>query len=451
MAQEKQFEYDLTKGNVLKQLIWFAVPFFISNLIQSLYNLTDLIVLGHFGGTNSISAVNIAGQVMVILTNLAAGLSVGGTIMLGNYLGSKRKQKINDAISTLLLTLMMLAIALTIILVIVNQPLLRLMETPKESFHQASQYLYICSVGLIFIYGYNSLSAIMRGLGDSRTPMRFILLSCGINIVMDLILVVGFRLGAGGAAFATVFAQGCSMLFCIAYLKKHNFTFDFKPSSFVFVKKEFVTLIKTGLPVSVQQVATNFSFLILTALVNHVGGVAASAAAGIVNNFNGFAILPDVAISSSATAMISQNLGAEDIPRAKKTMYSCLMLCCIISVVVFSLVHIFPAQIFALFGAKEDVLVYGLPYIFAFSFEYVGLPFIIAFNTISTASGNGWVTLITNLISAFLVRIPVALLLGFKLNMGISGIGYSIPLATVAGATIAFLFYLSGIWKKTTI
>lgn len=441
------FEHDLTKGNIWKQLVWFAVPFFISNLIQSLYSLIDLIILGHFGGTNSISAANIGGQVLVILTNLAAGLSGGGTVMLGNYLGSKRKDKINGAISTLLITLTVMAAVFMVLLFILKQPLLRLLDTPEEAFSQAEQYLFICTLGLLFIYGYNALSAIMRGLGDSRTPMIFVMIACVINIILDLVLVAGFHLGAGGAAVATVFAQGCSMLFCIIYLKHHDFMFDFKPSSFHFIKEESHTLFRTGLPLSIQMVGTNFSFLILTTFINRAGGVAASAAAGIVNNFNGFAILPEAAISSAASAMIAQNMGKKDVKRSSKTMHCCLVLCIGVSLVVFTLMHIFPEQIFHLFGVKEDVLAYGLPYIFAFSFEYVGLPFIMSFNTVSTATGNGWITLVTNMISAFIVRIPLAYVLAFLCELGVRGIAISIPIATAVGAIISFLFYKAGIWK----
>lgn len=442
------FEHDLTKGNIWKQLVKFAVPFFISNLIQSLYSLVDLIILGHFGGTNSISAANIGGQVLVILTNLAAGLAGGGTVMIGNYLGSKQKDKINGTISTLLITLMVMAAVFMVLLFIFEHPLLRLMDTPDEAYGQAGQYMFICSIGLLFIYGYNALSAIMRGLGDSRTPMIFVIIACVINIMLDLVLVAGFHMGAGGAAFATIFAQGCSMLFCILYLKRHDFMFDFRASSFHFVKEEFHTLLRCGLPLSIQMVGTNFSFLILTTFINRAGGVDASAAAGIVNNFNGFAILPQAAFSSAAAAMIAQNMGKGDIKRSEKTMHCCLALCLGVSVIVFALMHIFPEQIFYLFGVNADVLAYGLPYIYAFSFEYIGLPFIMSFNTVSTATGNGWITLVANLTSAFLVRIPLAYFLAFVRGYGVSGIAAAIPLATIVGAIISFVFYLSGIWRK---
>ncbi len=446
-----KFENDLTKGNVMKQLLWFAIPFFISNLIQSIYSLTDLIILGNFGGTDSISAVNTAGGVLTLLTNFASGLSVGGTIMIGNYLGSGKREKINGVISTFLITLFGLGITFMTFLLIFNKQLLGALNTPAEAFTQASGYLYVCASGIIFIYGYNALSAIMRGLGDSKTPMIFIITAAILNIILDLVMVAKLGLGATGAAAATVIAQGFSMIACIVYLKSHDFMFDFKLSSFKFIKNEFFNLVKTGIPVSIQQLVTNFSFLMLTSFINNLGGVSAGAAAGIVMNFNGFAILPSVAISSSASAMVSQNMGKGNEERAKKTIYCCLGLCYIVSALVFTTVRLFPEQIFYLFGADSDVLVFGLPYIAVFSFEYATLPCIISFNSMSTGTGNGWVALVTNVLSAFIVRMPVAYLLGYVLNYGVIGIGASIPIATVFGSLVSFLFFKSGIWKRKVI
>ncbi len=295
------------------------------------------------------------------------------------------------------------------------------------------------------------ISNLIQSLYSLVDPMIFVIIACAINITLDMVLVAGFHMGAGSAAFATIFAQGCSMMFCILYLKKHDFMFDFRPSSFHFVKEEFDALLRTGLPLSIQMVGTNFSFLILTTFINRAGGVAASAAAGIVNNFNGFAILPQAAFSSAAAAMIAQNMGKGDVKRSEKTMYCCLVLCLGVSVIVFALMHIFPEQIFYLFGVKADVLVYGLPYIFAFSFEYVGLPFIMSFSTVLTATGNGWITLVANMTSAFFVRIPLAYFLAFVRGHGVNGIAAAIPLATIVGAIISFGFYLSGIWRKRVI
>lgn len=448
---DNKFKKDLTTGNVWSQLIIFAIPFFVSNLIQSIYSVADMIILGTFCGENSISAVSTSSQVIVIVTNIAMGLSTGGTVMIGQYLGAKQEYKINKSISTLLITLFSLAVSIAAILLFFTTPILNLMNTPIESYKEAKDYLIICLSGLIFVYGYNALSAIMRGLGDSKTPLKFISIASVTNIALDFLFVGYYEKGAAGAALATIIAQALSVILCIIYLKKHNFVFDFKISSFKFDKSCFKVLLGVGMPSAIQLVATNFSFLILTSLINDIGGVTAGAAAGIVNKFNGFAILPSVAITSSVSAMISQNMGAKKYQRVKQaTRYGLILSCCLCTIV-FTIVHIFPDEIFMLFGAEKHLIYVGKVYLFAFSFEYVFLPFIIGFNAVFTGTGNGWITMINDITSAFLVRIPLALFLGFSLDMGLKGIGYSIPAATCLGAIMAIGFYLSGIWKKNKV
>ena len=448
---DNKFKKDLTTGNVWSQLIIFAIPFFVSNLIQSIYSVADMIILGTFCGENSISAVSTSSQVIVIVTNIAMGLSTGGTVMIGQYLGAKQEDKINKSISTLLITLFSLAVSITAILLFFTTPILNLMNTPIESYKEAKDYLIICLSGLIFVYGYNALSAIMRGLGDSKTPLKFISIASVTNIALDFLFVGYYEKGAAGAALATIIAQALSVILCIIYLKKHNFVFDFKISSFKFDKSCFKVLLGVGMPSAIQLVATNFSFLILTSLINDIGGVTAGAAAGIVNKFNGFAILPSVAITSSVSAMISQNMGAKKYQRVKQaTRYGLILSCCLCAIV-FTIVHIFPDEIFMLFGAEKHLIYVGKVYLFAFSFEYVFLPFITGLNAVFTGTGNGWITMINDITSAFLVRIPLALFLGFSLDMGLKGIGYSIPAATCLGAIMAIGFYLSGIWKKNKV
>lgn len=448
---DNKFKKDLTTGNVWSQLIIFAIPFFVSNLIQSIYSVADMIILGTFCGENSISAVSTSSQVIVIVTNIAMGLSTGGTVMIGQYLGAKQEDKINKSISTLLITLFTLAVSITAILLFFTTPILNLMNTPIEAYKEAKDYLIICLSGLIFVYGYNALSAIMRGLGDSKTPLKFISIASVTNIALDFLFVGYYEKGAAGAALATIIAQALSVILCIIYLKKHNFVFDFKISSFKFDKSCFKVLLGVGMPSAIQLVATNFSFLILTSLINDIGGVTAGAAAGIVNKFNGFAILPSVAITSSVSAMISQNMGAKKYQRVKQaTRYGLILSCCLCAIV-FTIVHIFPDEIFMLFGAEKHLIYVGKVYLFAFSFEYVFLPFITGFNAVFTGTGNGWITMINDITSAFLVRIPLALFLGFSLDMGLKGIGYSIPAATCLGAIMAIGFYLSGIWKKNKV
>lgn len=448
MQKNRKFEKDLTEGNVLKQLIVFAIPFFISNLIQSAYSVADMIILGNFAGENSLSGVNTASQLLMIFTNLAVGISAGGSVMVGQFLGAKQKEKINYAISTLLLTLLGLGLFVSTTLLVFRNPILTALKVPENAYVEAKKYLEISLYGLVFVFGYNALSAIMQGLGDSRTPLIFVGAAGVLNIVLDIVLVAVWHKGAEGAALATILAQGLSMIACIIYLKCNDFQFDFSLRSFIWKKEMFVTLMKVGLPTGVQHVCTNTSFLVLTAMINAAGGVAAGAASGVVNKFNAFAILPSVAISSSVSAMISQNMGAGKVHRVKKAAFSGMGLCMIICAVVFTIANVFSVQIFNIFGAEPEVIDIGVKYMHAFSFEYVTLSFIVAFNSVFIGTGNGWISLVTNLLSAFAVRIPVAYLLGTVLGYGVVGVGYSIPIATFCGSSIAAIFYFAGAWKK---
>lgn len=451
MKSQSKFERDLTTGNVFVQLIVFAIPFFISNLIQSAYSVADMIILGNFAGANSISGVNTGSQVVIILTNLAAGISTGGTVMIGQYLGAKEKEKINQSISTLFITLFGMGFVFTISLLALANPLLRILNVPSEAYLETKSYLIINLIGLIFVFGYNAISAIMRGLGDSKTPLYFVAVAGILNILLDLVLIAGFHMGATGAAIATIFSQAVSMIACIIYLKGNQFQFDFRLASFQWNRKAFRVLMRVGLPTGVQHVCTNFSFLVLTAMINASGGVAAGAASGVVNKFNAFAILPSIAISSSVSAMISQNMGAKQEQRMKKTAYYGIGICIVICAVVFAVANLCSVPIFRIFGSEKEVIEIGVKYMHAFSFEYVTLSFIVGFNSIFIGTGNGWISLITNMTSSFFVRIPVAYLLGTVLGYGVVGIAYSIPIATFCGGSIAAIFYFAGAWKKNRV
>ena len=213
-----KFENDLVKGNVAKQLFLFALPILISNLIQTLYSVADMIIVGQFAGAASMSGVNIGGQVTFLITNMVFGLSVGATVLIGQYLGANNRKAIEKTIGTLFTSLFVLAIVLTIAMLILQKPLLRLIKTPEESFDEASRYFFVTTLGNIFIFAYNALSAVMRGLGDSKNPLVFVGVACITNIVLDYIFVAVFNTGATGAAIATVISQAVSVILCVIIL-----------------------------------------------------------------------------------------------------------------------------------------------------------------------------------------------------------------------------------------
>lgn len=446
-----KLESDLTQGNVWKQMLVFAVPFFIGNLIQSLYSVADLMIVSYFAGTISVAGVNTSSSVIIIITNLATGIAAGGTVMVGQFLGSGQREKIRKSISTLFLALFGLAMIITVGLLIFSHPLLQSLHTPSEAYAESYGYLVVSLIGVVFVFGYNAVSAVIRGMGDGKTPLYFVIVACIVNILLDVLFVAGFHWGATGAAAATVIAQAVSMISCIAYLIRNDFVFDFKRSSFFFDKEMFASLMKVGLPNGVQHAATNLSFLFMTAMVNAIGGVAANAAVGIVGKFNGFALLLQVAFSTSASAMISQNIGANQMWRAKKILQCCLVLCSLMSLITYGIAYVFPEEIMLIFGAKPDVVAEGVAYMSAFRYEYVFVPIIIAMNAMFLGNGSGWVLLVTNLCSSFIVRIPAALYLGFSQGLGVYGIGLAVPIASCVGATLVVIFYYTKGWRKNTL
>lgn len=445
-----EFEKDLSQGNVAKQLILFSLPLVISNLIQSLYSVADMVVVGRFSGTASMSGVNIGSQVTLVVTNMIVGLCAGGTVLIAQYLGSGDRQAVKQTVGTLFTSLIAFAAAVTALLLIFKNPILSLLKTPAESFGQASDYLFITTVGTFFIFGYNALSAVMRGMGDSKNPLLFVAVACVINVFLDILLVAKFNMGAMGAGIATVISQAVSMILCIIYLKKRNFIFDFKASSFGFHKQRLDMLIKVGIPNSVQNVAVGISFLFLTYIVNTLG-VTASAAVGAVAKYNGFAILPAIAMSASVSAMSAQNIGAGEIQRAKKTMKIGLIISIAMSFAVFVLSQTAPEQILRVFADDEAMAKAGAEYLRVFSFDYIFVPFVFTMNGLFIGAGHTDFTLINSILSSILIRIPVSYIFGVVMQKGLFGVGLGGPFATLIAMILCVIFYYSGKWEETVI
>lgn len=238
----------LTKGSVLKALVTFTVPFLLANVLQSLYGAVDLFVVGQFCDAQAVAAVSTGTQVTQIVTSLVTGLTLGGTILVGNYTGMERWDKVKEAIGTTLSVFSVVAVLLTALMLLFEAPLLTVLNTPAESFEATMDYVAICAWGNFFICGYNALSAILRGYGDSVRPLYFVAVACVANVILDVVFVAGFHLGASGTALATVISQGLSMFLGIAYLKRHAFLFDFKPASFRIARPMAKELARVGIP-----------------------------------------------------------------------------------------------------------------------------------------------------------------------------------------------------------
>lgn len=444
-------EKNLSTGSVWKRLLTFAVPFLIANMIQSLYSVADMLIVGNFSGTVSMSGVNMGSQITFIETNLTVGFCVGGTILIAQYVGANRRDDLQRVTSTLITMLLIIAAVMTVLVLFLAAPLLRLLQTPEEAFSEAYEYLLVTVSGTVFIFGYNALSAILRGMGDSRSPMIFIAIACITNILLDLLLVAQFNMGAKGAAIATVASQALSMFLCIFYLRRREFIFDFKPRSFRIHRPTANLIFKLGLPTAVQSSIIDISFLILTALVNIIGGVTASAAVGVVSKFNGFAIMPSSAMANSVSTVAAQNIGAGEWERAKRTRYIGMLVSFCAGGLVFVLVSLFPEAILRLFDDDPKMLAYGIEYFSAFRFDYMIVPFTFCTNALFVAAGHTTFALITSMVTSVFLRAPVAYLFSSVLGLGIFGVGLAIPVATLSIGFIQFWFYASGRWQHNVV
>ena len=446
-----KFEKNLSEGNVVKQLILFSLPVLISNIIQSLYSTVDMLIVGQFANEAAMSGVNIGGQVSFIITNMVFGLSVGATVLIGQYKGADNRKGIHEVIATLLTSLTVLAVLITAVMICLAEPILTIIQTPAESYHEAKNYFIISMLGTVFIFGYNALSALMRGLGDSKNPLLFVAIACGVNVILDLLFVATFKIGAAGAALATIISQAISMILCIFYLARNNFIFDFSIESFkAFSKKQLLLILKVGIPTSIQNVASGLSFLFLTTLVNTMG-VMASAAVGAVGKLNGFAILPGVAMSTSVSAMSAQNIGAGEYKRASHTMLTGIAVATGISIIIFFLVGTFPEFFMRLFGDDPVFIQCGVDYIKSFKFDYLTAPIFFCFNGLFIGSGHTTFSLVNGMLSSVLFRIPASYLFGISMGLGLTGVGLGAPVASSAALLLCIIFYTTGRWKKIVI
>lgn len=447
-----KFRQDLTKGSVTKQLMKFAVPFLLSNLLQALYSVADMIIVGYFRGPIGITGVNIGSQINILVTGAALGLAVGGTVLIAQYAGAHKFDDQRKTIGTLFTLYMVIGVVMTAVMLIFGKPLLDVLGTPKEAYGEAESYYDICMAGLIFLFAYNVISAILRGMGDSKRPLYFVLIAAIGNIVGDYILCGKFAMGAAGAAYATVGAQALSVILSLIYLFKNKFFAEYHFSDFKIDKEKAKMLLKIGLPSSVQQVVVSFSFLTLTALVNSLpNALIASACQGIGGKVNSFAILPAIAMSSAVSSMAGQNIGAGEIDRAKKTMFAGMKIAFLISAFVFAIVVAFPDFIIGLFDKTPETIETGRTYLRFIAIDYLLVPFVFCMNGLAIGAGYTNFALFNACFSSIMVRVPLAYLVVKVSTLGFDGVGLATGLASAASIIVGIIFISSGKWKKPKI
>ena len=443
---------DLLHGSVPKQLIAFSIPFLAANVLQSVYAVVDMIIVGQFVGSAGLSGVSVGSQIASLFTSTGMGLAMGGQMMLAQFKGAGDEQAQRESIGTMLSFMLLLGVILAIPCIALAQPLLRLLKTPAESYHDAYWYFLISAMGIVFIFGYNSVCAVLRGLGDSKRPMYFVAVSTVSNILLDLLFVGVMHKGAGGAAAATIIAQAISFLSAFVYLYRHreSFVFDFRRQSFRIIGARLKTMLKVGVPFALQFSMLMISMLFVVALVNGYG-VSASAGYGVGGKVDNFATLPVYAFSSAASTMVGQNIGAKQYGRAKSVVHWCVLMTFLCELVVFTLVQLFAAQIVSIFNSEPEVVEVGVQYLRLMAFAYLAHCALDGYQSMANGVGFSMLSFICCTVDGLIVRIPLAWLFGSVLDMGIRGVILGCMLAPFSAALISGVYFYSGVWKKQSL
>jgi len=440
---------DLTVGSVPKLLLMFAAPLFLSNALQAVYNIVDMIVVGQVVGGNGMSAVATGGNVLNILNFIVMGFASAGQIIIARSVGEKDMDTVKKTIGNMFTLLLAAAVIMSVICVFIREWLLDLVNTPPEAYAYTMDYTLVCMVGLVFIYGYNIVSAIMRGMGDSKRPFMFVGIASVINIVLDILFVAVFRMEVIGAALATVIGQGVSFLFAICYFYRHKeeFGFDFKVKSFVPDMPTVKRLVALGVPMALQSAAITISMTVVAAWVNTFG-VVASACAGVLNKLNSLVGIMSQALTTSAGSMTGQNLGAKKYDRVPKILLWASGCALIVVTGYIAILVAFPEVMVGLFTGDATILA---------SASLIILPSVVnAFGVVTrtfafgiiNGSGNSKLNLLVAIIDGMIARILLAYILGFTLGMGPQGFWLGDALAGFVPLFIGGGYYISGKWKK---
>ncbi|MDD6040035.1 MAG: MATE family efflux transporter [Clostridia bacterium] len=447
-TQKQSMVRDLTGGNVTQLLLSFAFPLFVSNALQAVYNIVDMIVVGQFIGGTGMSAVSIGGDVLHLLTFVAMGFSSAGQVLVARDVGAGRMEDVRHTIGTMFTFLLGVALLISVSCFFIRHQLLGWLNTPAESYAFTMDYTVTCLVGLAFIYGYNIVSAILRGMGDSRRPFMFIAIAAVLNLILDLVLVAWLDLKVFGAALATVVSQAASFVFALIYLYRHreNFGFDFRLSSFAIHGAALRKLVALGVPMAIQSAAINLSKIVLTSWIN-LHGVVYSALSGIYNKVNMMIGIVSNSFTTAGSSMVGQNLGARKYERVPVILRTVLVCGLIVSGVCSLAMILFSQQIFDLFTTDAAVLAVAHILVVPTVLNFFGSATRSMSFSLINGSGNTRLNFAVALIDGMISRIGIAALLGFGLGMGCQGFWYGDALAGFMPMVIGMCYYLSQKWR----
>lgn len=442
---------DFTHGKIMPQLLIFSAPLFLSNLMQVVYNMVDMVVVGNVLGDTGISAVSVGGDLSQLLTFVAMGFSNAGQVLIAKYIGAGHRHKIGRFVGTLCSFLAVSAVIISVLSIIFQSSLLRLMNTPENAYTPAAKYSFICMAGLIFIYGYNMVSAVLRGMGDSKHPFIFISLAAVMNLILDIIFVIFLNMGTKGAALATVMSQAMSFILCSLFLykKRRNFELSISVRDFFTPDREMLSeLVKLGTPMAIKTASIQLSKLFVNSNINAYG-IEVSAFSGIANKISNISNLISAAMNTAGSTMVGQNIATGDEKRVKGILKSLAVITLSVSTVI-TVIFFFAGDVIIGFfaGGDASVTAVGENFFSIAVLLFYASAFRAIMNALLNGSGNYKVNFATAVFDGIIMRIGLALLFGKIFSMDYYGFWLGDALAGFTPFIIGIVFYATGIWKK---
>lgn len=430
-----------TEGPILAPLIRFTIPIILALLLQSMYGAVDLMIVGQFAGdAGSVSAVSTGSTMMNLPMMIVFGLTMGATVLIGRRIGEENFDDAGRIVGTSVALFGAIALVITALMLALCHPFAKLMKVPAEAYDYTIQYVMICACGTIFIVAYNVLSGIFRGLGNSTLPLIFVAIACVVNIIGDLLLVAVFKMGAAGAAIATVLAQAVSVALSLVIIRRIHLPFRFRTAYIRFNGFHIGQIFKLGTPIALQDVLTSLSFLVVNAVINNMG-VVTSAGYGVAQKVTGFILLIPSAFGSAMSAFVAQNIGAGQPKRARRALLYGMGSALSVGVFMFLLSFFFGDLLSIVFTKEAAVVAASAEYLKGFSFDCLMVCLLFCFTGYFNGCGKTMFVMLQGLVGALLVRMPVAYLMSLRPEPTLFSIGLATPLASLTSIVLCIIYF----------
>ena len=449
MSRTSSIIRDFTSGSLFWGMVKFSLPFMFSNALQVFYSMADMFIVGRYVGSHGMAAVSIASQATMLPTMVALGMTTGGQVYISQLIGAGKREKLNSAIGTLFSLILLMALLVALLGMGLAGEFLRLLHTPEEAFPGAYHYLFICSAGMIFIFGYNMISAVLRGMGDAKHPFWFIIIASVVNVLLDLLFIAGFGMGPGGAGLATVLSQGIAFIISLVFLFKHRGEsgFDFKLRSWRPDRQISKVLLQLGIPFTCRFATINLSMLYVNSLINTLG-VSPAAAFGISVRLDELVNKISQGVMMAVSTISGQNHAAGNFQRVRKSVYYAWWICGTFFFIVGTIFFCYPRQMYGIFTDDESVLVLSTLLIPIFLCHYPALAIMKGTNGFLQGIGNAKLGLIFAILDGMVFRVGLSWFFGIWMGMALKGFLIGYALATWATAIPGLIYFFFAPWYR---